>query len=186
MQDRCRYLRLVCVICAVAVAAASDKTVTETEAKQIGGRLRERRLALGLSQSQLATRLRTRTGKAQSVSKISQWERGESAPEPSKRPEIADALQTTVLALFGDPADETVLPRLDLLERRLEAVILLQGLSEAVEGIVRQGRQAARRSAQGQSAEEHAAAAKDRLTALKKPRAPRGKSRAKGKKAAGG
>jgi transcriptional regulator with XRE-family HTH domain len=156
------------------------------EATEIGQRIRARRTALGLTQSQLASMLRSRTGRPQTVSKVSQWERGESTPEPSKRPEIADALQTSALALFGEAdSDETFLTRLDLLERRVAAIVRLQGLEAAVEEMVRQGRQADRRHAQDAALDQGAAtAAEGRLATLRKQHEPQGKRRATGKRQA--
>lgn len=138
-------IAVICIGCPIVPPKKTPES--EAEAAVVGRRLREHREDLGLSQSQLAERLFSRTGKRQSGSKVSQWERGESIPERSKRPEIADALQTTPLALFGETDDPEVFKRLAIVEQQVKAIIHLEGLGDAVERELRKARQAARREA---------------------------------------
>lgn len=149
----------------------------EDQAQVIGKRIRERRDELGLSRFDLAAMIRTREGNPQSYSKIAQWEQGKSVPTADRRPELADALQTTTVALFGEGTDEPgTLKRLDLVERQVTAIIRLQGLGDAVESALRSERQAERRKAQADAARR-----KGKLAAVRTPRAQKGKARGRGK-----
>lgn len=167
-----------CTIFAVALSlmTAKGKPAGKEHAHEVGERIRARRIELGLSQRELALQLRTRKGTPQSVTKISQWELGHSIPEHSKRPELADVLQTSISALFGEPEDARLLSRLDHVERRLDAVIRLQGLGDAVDVMTRASHQADRRKAQETA---------QGLVELRKESVPRSKPSAKGNLAAG-
>lgn len=81
--------------------------------------------------------LRTRTGSPVTESQISSWERGEMAPEPSKREEIARVLRTTPGAIFGEPEDPNLIKRLTLVERQVAAIIQIEGLGDAIEAMLR-------------------------------------------------
>ena len=65
------------------------------EEKQIGLFIRDRRLALGLTQQQLADKLGI-TDKA-----VSKWERGISYPDITLLRRLADALEVSVSELLG-------------------------------------------------------------------------------------
>lgn len=57
--------------------------------------IKEMRLAAGLTQIELATRINV------NQTAVSQWERGTAMPSCDKLPEIADVLNCTIDALFG-------------------------------------------------------------------------------------
>lgn len=118
------------------------------DSKIVGERIKKRRTELGLSRTDLAAMVKTRDGKPQSYSKIAQWEEGRSLPQKARRPELADVLQADTLALFGESDEPGTLERLDLVERKIAALIRLQGLDDAVEALLRAERQTKRRKAQ--------------------------------------
>lgn len=64
--------------------------------------LKEIRLRRGLTQTDLAAKL----GVTQSV--VAMWERGAVMPAASKLPELADALNCSIDALYGRDPNETV------------------------------------------------------------------------------
>ncbi len=75
------------------------------EEKQIGRFIRDRRLALGLTQQQLADKLDI-TDKA-----VSKWERGLSCPDITLLRRLADALEVSVSELLGgEREDAAVVP----------------------------------------------------------------------------
>lgn len=119
----------------------------------IGKRIRDRRTKLALSRRDLAAMILTRDGKPQSPDQIAHWETGRQKPMPDRRSELADALQTTVGDLFGEPEDATLLKRIDLLEHRVDAVIILQGIGDAVDARVRQSQRMERQEAQAKAKE---------------------------------
>jgi transcriptional regulator with XRE-family HTH domain len=126
----------------------SEKKRNAQQALEIGKRLRARRLELPgtgpngqMTQRELGLRLKTRTGRPVSESTISSWERGEEAPEPIRRQAIADALQTTMGDIFGEPQDANLIKRLRDIEAEVAAIKFLGGFDEAVDAVLRRQRQ---------------------------------------------
>lgn len=64
-------------------------------------RIREFRLAAGLTQVELATKLSV------NQTAVSQWERNAVLPSSEKLPDLADALHCTIDALFGRESKDT-------------------------------------------------------------------------------
>lgn len=89
--------------------------------ERLGQRIRERRLAMGLTQSQVA---REMPPKVDSTA-ISRWERGEHKPSDDYLEKLADVLQTTMSKLLVDPPvgetpDLLGRTQLDRIEQKLD------------------------------------------------------------------
>lgn len=76
--------------------------------------IKKLRLAKGLSQTELASRLHV---VRQTISK---WEKGLSVPDAALLIRLAEALDTSVTALLGEPAPQDAAPTLAELAARLE------------------------------------------------------------------
>jgi transcriptional regulator with XRE-family HTH domain len=72
------------------------------EAEAIGGRIRELRKGLGLTQREFAHRL---PGKTEGKD-VSRWENGKHRPSPDTLGHIADELETTVADLHAGPVED--------------------------------------------------------------------------------
>lgn len=74
--------------------------------EEIGMRIKERRKALGLTQSELASKLPKRNaapGETLTTQAVSNWERGADEVPEDRHREIADALECAIEDLFGPP-----------------------------------------------------------------------------------
>jgi transcriptional regulator with XRE-family HTH domain len=108
---------------------------------EVGRRIRERRGALDLSQSQLGKLLRSANNKPVAVAQVSRWERGANLPGRRYWTQLADVLQMPLDGLVGEliPSEggDLMLNRIEALEARLETLIRLQGLEDAVDAALR-------------------------------------------------
>lgn len=82
----------------------------------IGKYIASRRKELRISQKDLAEKLNVTAGA------VSQWEHGRTMPDISMYPKIADALNTTVGALFGEGKKETPIQKDERLVRGAEVL----------------------------------------------------------------
>lgn len=124
------------------------KTPKNPQAVEIGERIRALRQDAGMSRKELAALLKTREGKPQGVGKIAQWEQGVSVPAPDRRQELAEALGVEVSAVFGEAQDVETISRLDVIERKVEALIAIQGLGDLVEAKLQEYKRQDRRRAE--------------------------------------
>lgn len=128
---------------------ATTKTNSKNpQAVEIGERIKAIRQDAGMSRKDLAALLKTREGKAQGVGKIAQWEQGVSIPAPDRRHELAEALGVETAAIFGEAQDVQTLSRLDLIERKIDAIITIQGLGDLVEAKLLEYKRRDRRQAE--------------------------------------
>ena len=92
----------------------------------MGEHIAARRRALGLTQGQLAERLNV------SFQAVSQWERGETAPELTRIAEIASALDTTPGALLDGREPPAPRPELERIFDEGRMVTYLKGRAESL------------------------------------------------------
>lgn len=130
----------------------SEKKKNAQRNIEIGKRIRARRLELEMTQRELGLRVRTSSGRPATESQISQWERGETGPEPRRYQALADALETTPGDLFGEPQDASILRRLERVEKELAVIRRLEGL-EDIDTLLRHQRLRARRNGSQRSKE---------------------------------
>lgn len=104
---------------------------------EVGRRIKERRRALRLSQNALGRQLVSSNDGSVAGTQISKWERGEHLPDRRYWRQLAAILELD----FGDllPADESNVgaTRIEEVERRLEALIRVLGLGDAVDEAIR-------------------------------------------------
>lgn len=85
------------------VNARAEDSVDQTIVRALGGRIRKRREALGLSQKELGERLRNENGNRVEGSMISKWERGDNLPRRRLYwGQLAEALEVKPDWLFGE------------------------------------------------------------------------------------
>ena len=148
--------------------ASRSEDAKQLRRREIGGRiragLRERRMTM----KQLGEAVPTSTGTPTSQAQVSKWVNGVNEPEPAKWQAIADALHRDIEEIFGLEGSNTDgVSRLDEVEDRLNALIRIQGLEEAVDQAVRADRSNRRRHDATKSASE----AKDEDRGPGRPRA---------------
>lgn len=132
---------------AVGVNVRREPPVSDAVRQEIGGRIRQRRESLGLSQSQLGARLRNAAGNPIGSSQLSKWELGKMLPSRFYWPQLADALDTDQVAIFGglvDEGDGMLANRVDELEQRIDALADILGVRDALNTAVRARRTTSR------------------------------------------
>lgn len=109
--------------------------------REVGERIRARRIDLGLSTTQLGRMLENAKGNAVERTQVARWERGVNLPAQRYWIPLATALRLEVGQLFAGLADEvpewivTLSNRVEALEHRLEVLARLLGLEEAVAAV---------------------------------------------------
>jgi transcriptional regulator with XRE-family HTH domain len=90
------------------VATVDELPGTDLERRELGQRLRARRLARGLSQQALADRL------DEPQPNVTRWESGEMEIPGSRIPDICAALELTLDQFFSAPTDKELAKRLKM------------------------------------------------------------------------
>jgi len=121
------------------IPAADDARVP----KEVGARIRKRRQQLDLTLKQLGERLVSTAGTPIAQTQVSKWEKGRNLPAQRQWGPLADALNMEVNQLFSGLVDEHPDWVIDLerqaaeLAARVDALIRLLGLEDAVSGAIR-------------------------------------------------
>jgi transcriptional regulator with XRE-family HTH domain len=143
----------------VARALAPRPPKGETKPKnphavEIGKRIQVQRELLRMSRDDLAAQLKTGAGNPMGYQQIAHWEQGSAGiPGPRSRQELAEVLETTPsFLLSGEVHDPQAADRLALIERKVDALISIQGLGDLVEAKVREIRRREDRREAGPSA----------------------------------